>query len=109
MMSAVGRRSGMAAVVCGLVVTPLLIVVDELRSAPADLSSGLSGVLPLAVVAAMIAIFVLVLRRFMAAPRDEIVQALVILLLVVLAVLTITGVWFRGEGMSLLWPWEIGG
>jgi len=109
MMSAVGRRSGMAAVVYGLVVTPLLIVVDELRSAPADLSSGLSGILPLAVVAALIAVFVFVLRGWLAAPRDEIVQALVILLLVALAVLTITGVWFRGEGMSLVWPWEIGG
>jgi len=109
MMSTVGRKSGMAAVVFGLVVTPLLIVVDELRSAPADLSSGLSGILPLAVAAALIAAFVFVLHRWFVAPRDEIVQALVILLLVALAVLTITGVWFRGEGMSLVWPWEIGG
>jgi quinol-cytochrome oxidoreductase complex cytochrome b subunit len=109
MMSTVGRKSGMAAVVFGLVVTPLLIVVDELRSAPADLSSGLSGILPLAVAAALIAAFVFVLHRWFVAPRDEIDQALVILLLVALAVLTITGVWFRGEGMSLVWPWEIGG
>jgi len=109
MMSAVGRRSGLAAVVCGLVVTPLLIVVDELRSAPADLSSGLSGILPLAVVAAVIAIFVVVLRRWLATPKDEIVQALVILVLVSMVVLTVTGVWFRGEGMALVWPWRIGG
>jgi len=109
MMSAVGRRSGMAAVVCGLVVTPLLIVGDELRSAPADLSSGLSGILPLAVVAAVIAVFVFVLRRWLAAPKEEIVQALVILLLASMVVLTVTGVWFRGEGMALVWPWGIGG
>jgi len=109
MMSAVGRKSGMAAVVFGLVVTPILIVADKLRSASADLSSGLSGILPLAVVAALFAAFVFVLHRWLAAPRDEIVQALVILLLVALAVLTITGVWFRGEGMALMFPWEIGG
>ena len=109
MMSAVGRRSGLAAVVAGLVVTPLLIVIDELRSASADLTSGMSGILPLAVVAALIGVVIFVLRRFMAAPRDEIVQALVILLLVAMAMLTVTGVWFRGEGMALVWPWEIGG
>jgi len=109
MMSDVGRRSGVAAVVAGLVVTPLLIVADELRSGPADLTSGLSGILPVTVVAALIAAFIFGLRRFMAAPKEEIVQALVILLLVALVVLTITGVWFRGEGMALIWPWEIGG
>ena len=109
MMSIVGRKSGMAAVIFGLVVTPLLIVADKLRSAPADLSSGLSGILPLAVVAAVIAVFVVVLRRWLAAPKDEIVQALVILVLVSMVVLTVTGVWFRGQGMALVWPWGIGG
>ncbi len=108
MMSPVGRRAGMVALATGLVATPLLIVVDELRSTSANLESGWSGILPLAAVAVVIAVFVFGLHRFMAAPRDEIVQALVILLLVILAVLTVTGVWFRGEGMSLVWPWEIG-
>ncbi len=109
MMSEVGRRSGLTGVVVGFVVTPLLIVADELRSGQADLSSGLSGVLPLVVVAAVIAGFVFGLRRLMAAPKEEIVQAVVILLLASMVVLTITGVWFRGEGMALVFPWEIGG
>ena len=109
MMSNVGRSTGMAAVVFALVATPLLIVVDELRSASPDLSSGLSGIIPLVVVAAVVAAFVFGIRRLMAAPRDEIVQALVVLLLTALVVLTVTGVWFRGAGMALVWPWEIGG
>jgi quinol-cytochrome oxidoreductase complex cytochrome b subunit len=109
MMSPVGRRAGIAAVATGLVVTPLLVVADELRSAPVSLEAGLAGVLPLAAVAFVIAVFVFALRRWLAAPADEIVQALVILLLVALVVLTVTGVWFRGEGMALVFPWEIGG
>ena len=109
MMSAVGRRSGVAAVAVGLVVTPLLILADDLRSPTTDLTSGATGLLPLVVVAAVIAGFVFGLRRLMAAPKEEILQALVILFLVALVVLTITGVWFRGEGMALVFPWEIGG
>jgi hypothetical protein len=34
-----------------------------------------------------------------------VVQALFILFCVALVVLTITGVWFRGPGMALVWPW----
>jgi len=109
MMSAKGRRAGVAAVATGLVVTPMLIIGDELRSAPADLSSGVSGVLPLVAVFAVIVAFVLALRRWLTLPNEETVQAIVILLLVSMVVLTVTGVWFRGAGMSLVWPWEIGG
>ena len=61
------------------------------------------------VVAAVIAAFVFGLRRLMAAPKEEILQALVVLFLVALVVLTITGVWFRGQGMALVFPWELGG
>ncbi len=109
MMSAVGRRAGIAAVVTGFVVTPVLIVADELRPAPVDLSSGLSGILPVVAVLAVIAVFVFVLQRRLALPKEETVQALVILMLAAMVVLTVVGVWFRGAGMSLAWPWEIGG
>jgi hypothetical protein len=47
----------------------------------------------------------LLLRRF-GASKAERVQALFILFFVALAVLTITGVWFRGPGMALVWPWS---
>lgn len=108
MMSSVGRKAGLVAVVTGLVATPLFIIADELRSAPANLETGLAGILPLGAVFLVIAALVVALRHWWSAPREEIVQACVILLLVVLAVLTVTGIWFRGPGMALSWPWEIG-
>jgi hypothetical protein len=43
-------------------------------------------------------------KRF-GASKAEVVQALFILFFAVFAVLTITGVWFRGPGMALVWPW----
>jgi hypothetical protein len=39
--------------------------------------------------------------------RAEFVQTLIILLVVSYAVLSLTGILFRGEGMKLMWPWQI--
>ncbi len=45
-------------------------------------------------------------RRRFAASRNEAVQALFVLLFTCFLVLTVTGIWFRGEGMALVWPWQ---
>jgi len=107
MMSTAGRRTGALAVAFGLVATPVLIVVDELRSASSDLQTGLAGLVPVVAVAMLVAGFVIVLRRGVGAPKEETIQAVVLVLMAALVVFTITGVWFRGEGMSLAWPWMV--
>jgi len=107
MMSAVGRRTGLAAVVFGLVAVPVLIVADELLTASSAATTGLAGVLPVVVIVAVAVAFVAALRLRFGAPREETVQAFVLLLLTAIAVLTVTGVWFRGEGMALVWPWMV--
>jgi len=107
MMSAIGRRTGLAAVLVGVVATPVLIVADEVLTSPSAATTGLAGVVPVVVIAVVVAAFVIVLRRTLGAPREETVQAVVLLLLTALAVLTVTGVWFRGEGMALVWPWLV--
>jgi quinol-cytochrome oxidoreductase complex cytochrome b subunit len=109
MMSAVGRRTGVVAVVSGLVATPLLVLLDELRPVASGTASVLAGLAAPAVALATIALLVALLRFRFAAPKEETVQAVAVLLVVVLVVLTITGVWFRGEGMAIAWPWETGG
>ena len=35
------------------------------------------------------------------------VAVMVAPLVIALAVLTVIGIWFRGEGMALVWPWEV--
>ena len=42
-----------------------------------------------------------VARRRLGATLNESVQAVAVLLAVAFAILTLTGVWFRGEGMAL--------
>ena len=50
--------------------------------------------------------FYMLIRKFFAATRNEAVQSLFVLFFVAFAVLTATGVWFRGAGMALVWPWQ---
>ena len=45
------------------------------------------------------------MRRKGGASRDEAVQGIFVFLTVAFIVLTATGIWFRGEGMALGWPW----
>ncbi len=64
------------------------------------------GLLPLAaLLAACVAGFRLVRSRF-GATRLEATQALFVFLATAFAVLTATGIWFRGAGMRLVWPWN---
>ena len=106
-LSDTGKRTGAIAAVAALVLTPVLIVFDEFVLQPgAGLPSVVGrGLVPLAILgAAAFAFRLLLLRRF-GASKAEVVQAVFILFFVTLAVLTITGVWFRGPGMALVWPW----
>ena len=106
-LSDTGRRTGRLAAAVALVVTPLLIVVDEFLLQPgAGLPSLVwRGVVPLLILGAAVAGFRLLLVNRFGASKSEVVQALFILFFVVLAVLTAIGVWFRGPGMALVWPW----
>jgi len=106
-LSDTGKRTGAIAAVAALVLTPVLIIFDELVLQPgAGLPSVVGrGLAPLAILAAAVFGFRMLLLRRFGASKAERVQALFILFFVALAVLTITGVWFRGAGMALVWPW----
>ncbi len=106
-LSSLGRRTGTLAAAAAVVITPALIVVDELWLHPgAGLPSPAGrGLVPLAVLAAGVSGFRYLLVHRFGATKAEVVQALFILFFVVLAVLTVTGAWFRGPGMALGWPW----
>jgi quinol-cytochrome oxidoreductase complex cytochrome b subunit len=105
-LSPAGRRTAGLAALVALVVTPLLVVADEaFGSGAAGWLTG--GAVPLvAIVSAVIGFAALVKTRF-STTTNETVQAVVVLLAVAFAVLTLVGVWFRGEGMALTWPWDV--
>jgi quinol-cytochrome oxidoreductase complex cytochrome b subunit len=112
LMSHAGRRLALVAALTALLLTPLLIVVDEfwidlgtwLSVVPAAISIGL---LPAGFLLVSLAGVYAYARKRHAAANNEAVQTLFVLLAVALVILTVTGVWFRGEGMALVWPWNM--
>ncbi len=103
----------MAAVAAATAVllTPLWILVDEFVVGPAGWLPGTSpvisnGLVPCTALTAGVVAFYMLLKKHLSASKNETVQALFVLLAVGFAILTVTGVWFRGAGMALMWPWQ---
>ena len=111
-LTAKGKRMSLVATLTALVLVPLWIVVDDRFIGPGGWLPGTppvigSGLLPFAALLAGLSAFYLSIKRYFAATRNEALQALFVLLIVSFIVLTTTGAWFRGPGMSLVWPWQI--
>jgi quinol-cytochrome oxidoreductase complex cytochrome b subunit len=104
-----GRKMAAVSALAALVVTPAWVLADELwldfpawlPGVPAVIGNGL---LPAGILLATLGILARSLRKRHAASRNETLQAAFVFLAVVLAVLTATGVWFRGPGMALVSP-----
>jgi len=108
-----GRRMALIAGVAAVIGTPLGILADEylievaarLPAIPTWITNGL---VPLAVLSAVIVAFYVFMQRKYGASNTEAVQTVFVFLVVAFVVLTITGIGFRGTGMKLMWPWNIG-
>ena len=106
-----GRRMAQMAAVIAAILTPLGIIADEflfdfeawIPGIPSVVSSGL---LPVAIVLAVLVGFYGLMKRKYTSTKNETVQAVFVLLLFAFIILTITTVWFRGKGMALTWPWN---
>jgi quinol-cytochrome oxidoreductase complex cytochrome b subunit len=107
-----GRLMALASTAIAVVMTPLLILLDEfvfdfagwLPSLPTIISNGL---VPLALVSLLLIGFYDGMKKVFRATRCETVQAMFVLLLIAFVILTVTGIWFRGPGMALMWPWDV--
>jgi quinol-cytochrome oxidoreductase complex cytochrome b subunit len=102
-----GSASARVAGLVALVVTPVAVVLHEAvsRAWPGATTWLTGGVLPLAVVGGAAYAFVRAVRLRFALTKNETLQAAVVLCAVGFVVLTIVGIWFRGPGMALVWPW----
>ncbi len=102
-----GRRLAVVSLIVALVLTPAGIVGLEffLRVTMGDGGTVFSRELvPGIIWFGGLTGYVLILKKRVSATRSEIVLALFILLLVSFMVLTVSGIWFRGAGMKLMWP-----
>ncbi len=110
--SAKGRRMAWVSAITALIATPLIVLLDEylldlpalLPTLPTVISNGW---IPLMVVLFTLGAYYLLMKRLFRATHDETRQALFIILVVSFIVFTIIGIAFRGEGMALMWPWEV--
>ncbi|MDH3863150.1 MAG: cytochrome b N-terminal domain-containing protein [Gammaproteobacteria bacterium] len=107
-----GKRLAAVAAIVGLVAAPLLVLVDEYAVGPEGWLPGMpplisQGAAPTILTFVALAVFYRYLRNRLSASRNETVQALFVLLVTCFLVLTVIGIWFRGEGMALVWPWQI--
>jgi quinol-cytochrome oxidoreductase complex cytochrome b subunit len=107
-----GRRMAVIAALIAIVFTPLLVLADELFFDFAAWMPGIppvvsSGLLPAAVILAVLGGFYSLMKKKYNATKNETVQAVFVLSLCAFIILTITTVWFRGDGMALTWPWKV--
>ena len=94
-----------------LVITPLLILADAwflhfdqwIPGVPELISNGL---IPFTLTLLTLAGYLWILKGKTGASRTELLISLFTVLAVSYTVMTFTGIWFRGPGMSLVWPWN---
>jgi len=105
-LSANGRRFALRAAVAGFVLTVAGVLIDEAIGAGTGGAWAwlLRGVVPLALLGAILLALWRVARRG-GASHNEALQALVVFLAVAFVTLTLIGVFFRGPGMALSFPW----
>ncbi len=109
-LSATGRSLAIAGALAAFALTPLWVLLDEYVTDWSGWLAGLPPGLSEGLVPAVIALGVMwgVVRfaaRQHGGNRQEVLQAAFAFVATALVILTIVGVWFRGEGMALTWPW----
>jgi quinol-cytochrome oxidoreductase complex cytochrome b subunit len=107
-----GRSMAVAAALVAIIITPIGIVADEciidfaawMPNIPGEISNGL---IPFALILAILIIFYKVIKKKFSSHNNEAFQSVFVLLAAAFIILTITGIWFRGKEMALMWPWGI--
>ena len=107
-----GIKTAKVSFAAGVVFTLAFVGLSELLPDPEMILPSVpslltTGMLPFIAVAATMWLFMKYLIRRFSPDRSVIVQSMVIVMVSSYAVLTITGIFFRGEGMNLAWPWIV--
>lgn len=108
-----GRRASATAAAVAVPVVAGLVVAHETVGARLPRFAGwvdvvVSGVLPVVLAGVFVAAFARFAGRRNSLSSNERTQVVVVLIATAVVTLTVAGVWFRGEGMALAWPWQGG-
>jgi len=104
-----GKRAGLFAVLCGLIITPALIVIDEyfldFRALFPNMNDILStGVIPFSMTLVLIFIYYYGTKKIYALTHAEAFQTTIIFLIIAFLILMSFNVVLRGQGMKLIFP-----
>ncbi|VFQ47497.1 cytochrome b N-terminal domain-containing protein [Desulfoluna butyratoxydans] len=107
--SSQGKKAGITATLTAGVAVPATVVLSEYAPGLSGWFPGLNpvvteGILPTVTACVALAVFTRIIKRRFATTNNETTLALFTLAVVSFALLTLTGVWFRGEGMGLVHP-----
>jgi quinol-cytochrome oxidoreductase complex cytochrome b subunit len=110
-LTASGIRSAKLAAAAGLIMTIIFITLNEILPDPEALLPWVpplitTGLVPFILTAGPVWLFLKYIRNRFSLNRSELIQSVIVLLVVSYAILTVTGIFFRGEGMNLVWPWN---
>jgi len=111
-LSHAGIRAAKMSAITGALCTIIFIAISGILPDPEVLLPGVppiltTGLVPFLIMAATMWLFMKYLKRRWSLNRPEMIQSVIVLLVVSYAVLTVTGIFFRGEGMNLVWPWNL--
>jgi quinol-cytochrome oxidoreductase complex cytochrome b subunit len=111
-LSEKGRVAAKYAAAAGFVFTILFILISTMLPDPGKILPVLpaiitTGLIPFLIVAVTVYLFMNYLKKKFDLNRSEYIQSLIIILVISYSVLSLTGIFFRGAGMKLVWPWNI--
>jgi len=111
-ISGIGKKVAKIAVASGSLFTIAFVLVSEFLPDPETLLPSvpaliLTGLVPFIIVTCTIYAFMKAIQKKYSLGRSEYIQTLMILFIISYAILSLFGIFFRGEGMKLMWPWQI--
>ncbi len=107
-----GVRSAKFSLAAGALFTMMFIGLSELLPDPEKLlpvvpSLITTGVIPFLILALTMWLFIKIIRERFTLNRSGIIQSVIVLMISSYTILTLAGIFFRGEGMNLMWPWQV--
>jgi quinol-cytochrome oxidoreductase complex cytochrome b subunit len=111
-LSPIGRKAGIYSFVAASVLTVIFILVSGMLPDPETVLPNVpsfvtTGLIPFILVIGSMYFFLKYLNGKLVLKRSEYIQAIMILLVVSYSLLSVVGIFFRGKGMVLMWPWQV--
>jgi quinol-cytochrome oxidoreductase complex cytochrome b subunit len=105
-----GKKTALFSLIAALVLSIIAIIADECLPDFSTLLPGIpmlvsNGVIPCFILLLAFSIFYLVLIKRYRPDRNEKIQAIFVFIFSMFITFMITGIWFRGSSMRLIWPW----